>query len=124
MGARIETPTYFHFHAAVASVAPFMGARIETPVMVVWPARDTGRPLHGGADRNKTVVRYVGPRWSRPLHGGADRNKKYIWDNGGPDSRPLHGGADRNIDAVKSDGEIVRVAPFTGARIETSITHL
>ncbi len=152
-GARIETRRKPGDPLGVRR--PFTGARIETHAPVdgpsgprVAPSRgrgskpflDRGRtldgwsPLHGGADRNRSLIANkttfeVAPsrgrgskrrRWPRsrararsPLHGGADRNGVRGLVALMPRESPLHGGADRNPHATAA-GAAARVAPSRG----------
>ena len=138
-GARIETV------AEMASlfqpgVAPFTGARIETPKarrstrlrFRSPPSRGrgsklqrcrncrlgrAGRPLHGGADRNPSArLPHALPR-SPPSRGRGSKDARAVRHQ--PQCRPLHGGADRNV-YMLAHYRVTVVAPFTGARIETS----
>ena len=78
------------------------------------------RPLHGGADRNEYRLVAVRSEYRRPLHGGADRNWALICAIGIKLSSPPSRGRGSKQRAVGEQRACRRVAPFTGARIETS----
>jgi hypothetical protein len=86
-----------HEREAISAVAPFTGVRIETSWRAITRSSSAVAPFTGGADRNRQ------PSPSRE----ADRG------------RSLHGGADRNISSGSTSMARSKVAPFTGARIET-----
>ena len=97
-GAWIET-RHWRCKAQIKGVAPFTGAWIET---CLWLSRQHGllrRPLHGGVDRN-CVLRVLSVRLER--------------------SPPSRGrGSKPNEPGRKTTS--CRVAPFTGAWIETPV---
>ena len=122
-------------------VAPFTGAWIETTVerQVVQATR--GRALHGRVDRNRVDVDGEAGPASRALHGRVDRNDSAPFEIGFNARRALHGRVDRNPRGARNERQIEsralhgrvdrneiggqpltarRVAPFTGAWIETA----
>ena len=106
-------------------VAPFAGARIETSPPPARCSRAGCRSLRGSADRNRRPIGdSAGSAGGRSLRGSADRNMIYrIVVRGVGAGRSLRGSADRNARIAKRLRDRVAVAPFAGARIETSLRH-
>ena len=86
-------------------VAPFTGAWIET---------------------NQRSAGLVDCEKSRSLHGSVDRNSALPDASSSWLSRSLHGSVDRNLGSLANadaEAEAARVAPFTGAWIETLLAR-
>ena len=101
-------------------VAPRTGARIETTHRDAACRGFAGRPSHRGADRNNEMKKGLVETLRRPSHRGADRNddpRKIMrvtsWS-------PLAQGRGSKRAAGASASCEPRVAPRTGARIETN----
>ena len=82
--------------------------------------RQSGRPPHGGADRNMLGRSGVGQTVVAPLTGARiETLRRAPQIAAGARGRPPHGGADRNAIAAGAWLDRLGVAPLTGARIET-----
>ena len=107
--------------ASLRRVAPFTGARIETP------CADDGRrscrsPLHGGADRNALTSARTGSSVA-PFTGARIETSRAMASPAVRIVAPFTGARiETPFWAMAPAGR--SVAPFTGARIETSHTRL
>ena len=126
-------------------VAPFAGARIETPIERRWAAamRRTGRSLRGSADRNISQPRgpAAGTRRSLPSRERGSKQRIGACRTMRPAVAPFAGARIETLDGHRADESAPaslpsrergsklsvrephrlsrRVAPFAGARIET-----
>ncbi len=105
-------------HDRRGRVAPFTGAWIETlssrqrPLIIMsLPSRERGSKQGSAARRSLAGC--------RSLHGSVDRNESRTLRTVAGERRSLHGSVDRNLPARGSGDLDRRVAPFTGAWIET-----
>ena len=96
---------------------PLTGARIETTASRRSAGR-SGRPSHRGADRNTHSGRRSHHGAGRPSHRGADRNTVATSSPASPASPLAQGRGSKQSDA-RHMRLAPRVAPRTGARIET-----
>ena len=107
-------PLLFYRHR----VAPHTGARIETLTFGMPTRRHSGRPSHRGADRNADLKGKIFGLARRPSHRGADRNADLKAPICRSASSPLTQGRGSKP-CPPAPLQAGRVAPHTGARIET-----
>jgi hypothetical protein len=119
-GAWIETSSTQASRCG-ASVAPYTGAWIETSPSSRSRLPSRVAPYTGAWIETRTAPRHPAGRGGRPLHGGVDRNGGTLpIDLDAQVSPPTRGRGSKLPHAAPVDLER-RVAPYTGAWIETIV---
>ena len=103
-------------------VAPLTGAWIETTSSRRARLVGTVAPLTGAWIETREAACELPPQQRRAPHGRVDRNRSAKARPAGMTSRAPHGRVDRNSLCWLSGLSQSRVAPLTGAWIETSVS--